>query len=74
VDVAGENTRALIGSASDRAVVFPIHSGCEFGHQVPKFCANLTMLFTGDCWAINGGYDPEFDGVEILFPYDENAG
>jgi hydroxypyruvate isomerase len=42
---------------------------------MPKFCANLTMLFTEypllerPMAAANAG----FDAVEILFPYDENA-
>lgn len=45
------------------------------GHSMPKFCANLTWLFTEldfpDRFA--AAKEAGFDAVEVLFPYDVNA-
>lgn len=45
------------------------------GHLMPRFCANLTWLFTELPFLERFGAAKEagFDAVEVLFPYDVNA-
>ncbi|MDP5361432.1 MAG: hydroxypyruvate isomerase, partial [Paracoccaceae bacterium] len=42
---------------------------------MPKFCANLTWLFTELPFLerFEAAKEAGFDGVEVLFPYDVNA-